>query len=48
MGKNLYKLIKRFDDVIIILMCHDRLVLRVFAEYLKNGLTDFYQTYVIF
>ena len=55
MGRNLYKLTKMFDDVIImsILRRHQNVTakkrfLRVFAEYLKNGSIDFHQTYVIF
>ena len=54
MGRNLFKLTKSFDEVIviIILMCGDslkseRFSLRVFVEYLKNGSTDFFQTSVI-
>ena len=39
MGRDLYKLTKIFDDIIVML---------ILAEYLKNGSTDFHQTYVIF
>ena len=56
MGKNLYKLTKICDDVVVMLILRrhqnatakNRRFLRVFAEYLKNSSTDFYQTYLIF
>ena len=43
MGRNLYKLTKMFYD-----LPKSRRFLRVFADYLKNGSTDFHQPYVIF
>ena len=52
MGRNLYKLINRFDDVIITLI-YDVIKMRqlksrsAFAEYLKNGSSDFHQSYVM-
>ena len=57
MGRNLYKLTKIFDDVIVIsiLCCHqietaerNSRFSRVLAEYLKNSSTDFHQNYVSF
>ena len=60
MGRNLYKLIKIFDDVIVILILlrlhhfdmsqqlKSGRLLRVLAEYLKNGSIDFHQTQVMF
>ena len=57
MGGNLYKLTKTFYgryhhvDFITSSKCDgwkSRRFSRVFAEYLKNGPSDFHQTYVIF
>ena len=56
MGRNLYKLTKSVDDVIVMLFydvikmrqLKSRKFSRVFAEYIQNGSTDFHQTYVIF
>ena len=48
MGRNLYKLTKIFGDIIKIGQRKNRRFWRVLAEYLKNGSTDFYQTYIIF
>ena len=49
MGRNLYKLTKNFDNVMVVsILWRSGRFSRVFAEYLKNGSTDFYQTYVIF
>ena len=48
MGRNLYKLIKIFDDVIKMRQLKNGTFFRVSAEYLKNGSTDFLQTYVTF
>ena len=56
MGRNLYKLTKSFDDVIIMLIydvikmrqLKNSSFLRVSADYLKNCSTDFQQTYVSF
>ena len=38
----------RFNDIVIMFMLNSVGFFRVFAECLKNGLTDFYKTYVIF
>ena len=48
MSRNLYKLTKKFDDVIKMRQLKNRRFSRVLAEYLKNSITDFHQTYVIF
>ena len=57
MGRSLYKLTKNFDDVIVMLILwryqnetaeKNSRFSRVLAEYLKNGSTDFHQTYVSF
>ena len=57
MGRNLYKLTTIFDDVIVMLILwrhqnetagKNNRFSSVLAEYLKNGPTDFHQTYVIF
>ena len=56
MGRDLYKLTKIFNDVIVMLF-YDVIKMRqlkkvgfrlFFAEYLKNGSTGFNQIYVIF
>ena len=46
MGRDLYKLTKIFDDVIKMRQLKNIRFLRVLAEYLRNGSTDFHQTYV--
>ena len=46
MSKILYKLRKNVYDVIKMRQLKNRTFLRVLAEYLKNRLTDFNQTYV--
>ena len=56
MGRSLYKLTNIFDDVIIMLIlwrhqnetAENSRFSRVLAEYLKDGSTDFHQTYVSF
>ena len=57
MGRNLYKLTKIFDDVIVMLILwrhqnataeKNRRFSKVLAEYLKNCSTDFHQTFVTF
>ena len=57
MGRNLYKLTRIFDDVIVMLIIwhHQNVTAEktegfwgVLAEYLKNSTTDFHQTYDIF
>ena len=56
MGRNVYKLTKilmtsssrQFYDVIKIGQQKNRQFWRVFAEYLKNASTDFYQSFIIF
>ena len=47
MGRNLYELTNIFDDVIKMRQLKSRFS-KVSAVYLKNGSTDFHQTYVIF
>ena len=56
MDRNLYRLTKIFDDVLVMLnlCCHqnataekNRRFSRVLAEYLKNSSTNFHQAYVI-
>ena len=55
MGRNLYKLTETFDDVIVMLILSrhqnalaKKVGFRGFLLYLKNGSTDFHQTYVMF
>ena len=56
MGENLYKLIKNFDDVVVmlILLHHQDATAkksrlsRVFAEYLKSSSTVFHKPFAIF
>ena len=55
MARSLYKLTNEDVIVMLILLRHQNATakkverfLRVFAEYLKNGSTDFHQAYVIF
>ena len=48
MVENVYKLTKKFYDVIKMRQLKHGRFSRVLDEYLKNGSTDFHQTYVNF
>ena len=57
MDRDLYKLTKIFGDIIVVLILwrhqnetaeKNSRFFSVLAKYLKNGLADFHQTYVIF